>query len=424
MPDPELSLAEVGPGVRVLTLAQPQRQTVDLSVFVRTGSQHERARENGISHVVEHMAFKGTATRSCQQINLDAELLGAEVNAHTDKDHTAFHISGLARDAGRFVQMLAEIVQHGSFPEAELERERQVILHELTEDDEDPVTTAFKLFDRACWGPHPYAQPVIGHRAGIARVTRADLQAYVQRQYTACNVIVAVAGGVQAEAIEAEAAAAYAGLPRGQPNAVPAPAFVGGLTQRRLSCSTQTHSVIGFALPSLAGEPECGIVAAALFGEGMSSPLLDEIRERRGLAYHLACSADITELAGQFVIEASTAPEQAGAYLAEVRRLLLAQADRIDPVALARARNQLAVRSLRQGERAGRRLETAALDLYARGELRSPAQTLERLLAVSAEDLRSLFAAMAAARPAIALAGKLPAGLADRAGALFAPAVL
>ena len=86
-------------GVRVLIHRLPGRPTADVSVFVHTGSQHEAARDNGISHVVEHMAFKGTATRDCQRINLDAEALGAQVNAHTDKDHSAFHMFGLAADA-------------------------------------------------------------------------------------------------------------------------------------------------------------------------------------------------------------------------------------------------------------------------------------------------------------------------------------
>ena len=104
---------------------------------MRTGSLHESPRLNGISHVVEHMAFKGTHERDCQRINLDAERLGAEVNAHTDKDHTAFHMRGLARHAGDFVRMLGDIVCNGSFPEAELERERQVILHEYVEDEDD-----------------------------------------------------------------------------------------------------------------------------------------------------------------------------------------------------------------------------------------------------------------------------------------------
>ena len=98
-------------GVRVVVLRLPHVATAAVSVFVRSGSQHESARINGISHFIEHMAFKGTRSRDCQQINLDAERLGAEVNAHTDKNHTAFHMRGLARDAGAFLRMLGDIVR-------------------------------------------------------------------------------------------------------------------------------------------------------------------------------------------------------------------------------------------------------------------------------------------------------------------------
>jgi len=122
--------------------------TAAVSVFVRSGSQHESARNSGISHFIEHMAFKGTRSRECQQVNLDAERLGAEVNAHTDKNHTAFHMRGLAGDAGAFVRMLGDIVRHSTFPEAELERERQVILHEYTEDEDDALSTAFSCSTR------------------------------------------------------------------------------------------------------------------------------------------------------------------------------------------------------------------------------------------------------------------------------------
>ena len=129
--EPEPRVTELANGARVIALPLPHLDSASVSVFVRTGSCHESLSASGISHVVEHMAFKGTHTRSCQQINLDAERLGAEVNAHTDKDHTAYHMRGLARDAGAFVRMLADIVRNGSYPEAELERERQVILQEL-----------------------------------------------------------------------------------------------------------------------------------------------------------------------------------------------------------------------------------------------------------------------------------------------------
>ena len=184
-------------GVRALVIHQPWRQSVNLSVFIRAGSHHEPRRLNGISHVVEHMAFKGTATRSCQQINLDAEGLGAEVNAHTDKDHTAFHIDGMADDLPAFLPMLADIVLNSSFPAEELERERQVILHEFTEFDEDPAGMAFRLFDSACYGLHPAGQPVIGNRANLKRFTQDDLQAWVAQHYSGHNVVVAVAGPVE-----------------------------------------------------------------------------------------------------------------------------------------------------------------------------------------------------------------------------------
>ena len=160
-------------------------------------------------------------------------------------------------------------------------------------------------------------------------------------------------------------------------------------------------------------------VTAALFGEGMSSPLLDEIRERRGLAYHVSCSADVTELAGQFVIEASTAPEHAEEFLVVVKRLLEAQADRIDAPGLERARNLIAVRRLRAWERASRRVEDAALDLLALGRVRPRAEIAARFEAVSAADVRDACARRLAARPAVAIAGRLKKGVPERARALF-----
>jgi predicted Zn-dependent peptidase len=395
---------------------------VSLSVFVRAGSQHETRRLNGISHFVEHMAFKGTHERDCQRINLDAERLGAEVNAHTDKDHTAFHIEGLARDAGAFVHMLGDIVQNSSFPQAELERERQVILHELTEDAEDPMSTAFKLFDRACHGDHPVGRPVIGTRANILRISRDDLLAYVRRQYTASNVVVSVAGHIDPDDFTREAQAAFGAMPVGKDNRVAEPAHLGGIKTRRVGGSAQSHLVLGFPVPSLKGDHLPFVVAAALFGEGMSSPLLDQIRERRGLAYHAACSADVAALCGQFVIEASTAPEHLEEIFVEIIRLLRDQAEGTDPIALDRARNQLTVRALRALEHAARRLESAAQDLFAFGHLRSTAQWLERLQSVTAAEVRDAFGYMLGTRAAVAMAGRIPARASDSIRGLFASA--
>src|SRR5438093_7137978 len=192
-PDTDTTLATLPNGARVVAIRLPHLGSASVSVFVRAGSQHESARLNGISHFIEHMAFKGTRSRDCQRINLDAERLGAEVNAYTDKDHTAFEMGGPARDAAAFVGMLGDIVRESTFPEAELTRERDVLLHEYAEDEDDAMATAFKRFDEACYGAHAAARPVIGSRTNLRRFTRSDLVAWVQQRYTAANTVVAVA---------------------------------------------------------------------------------------------------------------------------------------------------------------------------------------------------------------------------------------
>jgi predicted Zn-dependent peptidase len=413
-PHPDTDLTTLPNGVRVVTLRMPWLASASASVFVRTGSGHESAALNGISHVVEHMAFKGTATRDAARINLDAELLGAEVNAHTDKDHTAYHLRGMARDAGAFVRMLGDIVRRPTFPAVELERERQVILQEFLEDEEDPMSTAFRQFDKLCYGAHPMAQAVIGTRRNIERFTRDELLAYVDAQYTGANVVIGVAGNVDHGEILREAEAAFGDLRAGAPQPVPAPAWQGGVKAARLAGCSQSHVVLGYPIASMQDDEPAASVAAALFGEGMSSPLMNEIRERRGLVYYAACSADILESCGQFVIEASTTPDKVEDLLREAHRLLVAHAQAIAPVDLQRARNQIAVRRMRAQERPVRRVEDAALDLFVHGRVRSPAELRERIESVTADQVRDTFARMLAAAPVLSLAGKLGALTGDR----------
>ena len=430
-----MAAATLPNGIHTLAIPLPHLATANVAVFIRTGSAHEPRALNGISHVVEHMVFKGTRERDCARINLDAEALGAEVNAHTDKDHTAFYMRGLGADAPAFVRMLADIVTQASFPEAELEREREVLLAEHTEVEEDPMSTAYGLFDRAGWGLHPAAQPVIGRRANIERFSRDDLLGHVQRQFTGANMVVAAAGGIDVELVLREMEAAFSGLPRGAPNLVEAPAWSGGgVRARRLAGSSQTQLALGFPLPARggsdrgselgkgshgarngAGSDTACELAAALFGEGMSSPLMAELRERRGLVYHAACAADLFDFGGQFALEAAVAPEKLDEVLRELMRLLTAQAERISAVDLERARHQLVVRAALAQERPSRRLEAAALDVFALGRARSGEERLAQLHSVTGEQVRGVFETMLKAGVAVGLAGALGRGVAERA---------
>ena len=401
-------------GVRVVALARPHLQTAGVSVFVRVGSAHESRALNGIGHVLEHMAFKGTRGRDAHRVNLDAERLGAEVNAHTDKDHTAYHMRGLGEHAPQFVAMLADIVRHATFPQDELAREREVLLQEVAEVEDDPVTVAYQLFDHACWATHPAAQPVIGQRRVIERCTREQLAEHVQRHYTGANIVVAAAGAIDVAAVQRAAEATFGDMAQGQPNELPAASYAGGTRVKRMDVGRQMHLVMGYPIAARAdGDAACDL-AAAVLGDGMSSPLLAELREKRGLVYHAACNADRFEFGGQLAIEASFAPDHLDTVLGQVVQLMNRQAERIEAVDLERARNQLIVRLLRQDERLTQRLEDAALDLFALQRARGVAERLAQLREVSDEQVRAAFARMIDAGASVVVTGSVGRGTTRR----------
>jgi predicted Zn-dependent peptidase len=417
MPNP--TLHTLPNGVRIVALPTAALATGTVAVFVRSGSAHEPKLVNGISHVVEHMLFKGTATRDARRINLDAEQLGADVNAHTDRDHTAFYMRGLAEHSGRFAHMLADLVLRPSFPEEELERERQVLLQELAEDEDDPVSSAYKLFDAACWGLHPAAMPVIGSRTRVERLTRDDLVQYVQRQYRGANVVVGAAGPIDAEAFVRDCEAAFGALPAGAPNLIDTPAYVGGVRTRAQAGSSQSHAVLGGLITPRreadVDDEAAAALAAAVIGEGMSSPLLHELREQRALAYHVSASAEAVDMCGQFIIEASMAPERFDECLQAVLALLVQHAERIDPQDLARARRQLAVRRLRTLEKPLHRIEDAALDLFAHGRMRTHGERLGALEGVGSEAVRGVFGRLLGSGLSLALTGSVKRAAGQRA---------
>jgi predicted Zn-dependent peptidase len=407
-------------GVRVVALPMPHLHTASVSVFVRVGSAHESRALNGIGHVLEHMAFKGTRERDAHRVNLDAERLGAEVNAHTDKDHTAYHMRGLGAHAPQFVAMLADIVRHATFPDDELAREREVLLQEVAEVEDDPMTVAYQQFDQACWGMHPAAQPVIGQRRVIERCTRAQLIEHVQQHYTGSNTVVVAAGAIDPDAVQRAAIDAFGDMVRGAPQPLPRADYAGGIRVKRMDVGRQTHLVLGFPLAARSDDDAAGELAAAVLGDGMSSPLLLELREKRGLVYHAACNADRFEFGGQLAIEASFAPKHLNTVLRETMQLVRRHAEHVDPVDLERARNQVIVRLMRHDERLTQRTEDAALDLFALQRVRMAAERLAQVHAVSGEQVRAAFERMHGAGASVAITGSVARGTTHRIEAALA----
>ena len=403
-------------GVRLLAIPLPHVQSASVGVFLRVGSRDETPASNGVSHVLEHMAFKGTATRSVQAINLDAERLGADVNAFTSKDTTGYFMTGLGRHADRFLEMTADIVLNSTFPEAELQRELEVIRQEAIEYAEDPQESSSELLDRAIWGEHPMGMPVIGTVKNIERFARADLVAHVRSHYVAEKTVVAAAGNFDVEAFLDRAARLFAGMPRVADAVPPAPAtppYVGSAVGRRFSQVSQVF--LNLAYPMGPVPPEAlpqqrwrlvASLAAILFGGGMSAPLTDTVRERMGLAYTAQSSAEGGDTWTNFIVHAITTPDKLEQLMTATGELLRAHAAGIDPVHLERAKNQLTVSRVRSSERTYAAMERAVEELFVRGTVTPMEETLAQIDAIAADEVRAVFERMLRNPPALAITGK------------------
>ncbi|MFD0668316.1 M16 family metallopeptidase [Ramlibacter sp. MAHUQ-53] len=395
-------------GLTLLAVPMPQLASASVAIFVRAGSRDEAAAQAGVSHFLEHMAFKGTATRTVQAINLAAESLGADLNAYTDKDATCYYLEGLGEHAPQMLELLADIVLASTFPADEIERERDVILQEATEYDEDPQQLSYQLLDAALWGDHPMGRPIIGTPGTIGAITRDDLVAHVGAHYRAPRIVVACAGHFDVDAFLAQAARLFAAAAAGEaPGRTPprAPAHRGQAKARRLPGISQTWVNVAWPTASRAEHPHLASLAATLFGGGMSAPLVDAVRERLGLAYSVGAAAEVGDLHGVFMVDATTTPDKVEAFTRELARLMAVHAQGIAPVDFERARNQVRVGLVRTAERPLRMLQRCVDQLWAGGGTFTVREAIESVDAIGPEALRQAFEAMRAHPPATVLVG-------------------
>lgn len=412
-------------GVRILAIPMPQLRSASVGVFLRVGSQDETAASNGISHVLEHMAFKGTATRTVQAINLDAERLGADVNAYTSKDTTGYYMTGLGRHAGDFLRMTADIVLHSTFPPEELRRELEVIRQEAIEFYEDPEENSGALLDRALWGEHPLGMPVIGSVANIERFTREDVVAHVRTHYVANKTVVVAAGNFEVEDFVASARELFGGMPRAgdavAAAAASVPAARGDALGARFSQVSQVFLTVAWPVAPARAEdlPQArwrlaAALASTLFGGGMSAPLVDTVRERLGLAYHTESHVEQGDTWFNFIVYAVTTPDKLPQLVQATGALLREHAQHIDPVQLERAKNQLVVARVREAERTYAAMERGVEELFLRGEATAPEEAIAMIEGITAAEVQAVFAQMAATRPALAVTGKGASGKSAR----------
>ena len=404
-------------GVRLLAIFMPHVQSASVGVFLQVGSRDEMPATNGIGHVLEHMAFKGTTTRSVQAINLDAERLGADVNAFTGKDMTGYFMTGLGRHSESLLRMTADIVLNSTFPVSELQRELEVIRQEAIEYEEDPQDRCGDLLDRAIWGDHPMGMPVIGTVGNIEGFTREDLVRHIQSHHAAEKTVVAAAGNFDVEAFLVLAQALFGAMPRSAGEATWRPVmpaeYVGQTTAQRFTQVSQVF--LNVAYPVVPRRQEymahqrwriAASLAANRFGEGMSSPLVDRVREQLGLAYTAHSTIDAGDVWANFVVHAVTTPDKLDALITAAGGLLRAQAESIDPVHLERAKNQLTVTRVRASERPYATMEHAIEELFASGTVTTTPEAIALIDSITADEVRAVFSDMLEKPPALAITGK------------------
>jgi predicted Zn-dependent peptidase len=417
-----IQLTRLPSGLTVVTERMERVETVSLGAYVATGSRHEEEAENGVSHFLEHMAFKGTERRSAAQIAEEIEAVGGHINAYTAREQTAYYVKVLKEDTGLAADIIGDILTHSTFEPEELERERGVILQEIGQANDTPDDIIFDHFQEHAYPGQPLGRPVLGSEQGIRSMPRTMLTGYMRRHYAAPNVVVAAAGALRHEQILDLVNRHFADLSL---DAVPEmlPARYGGGEFREARDLDQVHIVLGF--PSVGyGERDYypALLLSTLLGGGMSSRLFQEVREKRGLVYSIYSFSSPFLDGGLFGIYAGTGESEAEELVPITLEELRKVQHEVTEAELARARAQVKASLLMSLESTGSRCEQLARQLQVFNRVVPTAETVAKLNAVSTADVCRAAARLFRGTPTLATMGpaeRVPAlgEIADRLAA-------
>jgi predicted Zn-dependent peptidase len=394
-------------GLRVVTDTITTVETVTVGVWVGVGTRNEPPAINGVAHLLEHMAFKGTTRRSAADIAREIEDVGGQINAYTSRENTAYYAKVLKGDAPLAFDILADILQNSVFDKKELARERAVVLQEIGQSRDTPDDIIFDHFQATAYPDQPLGRPVLGLPQIVESMPRDDIMAYMRKTYGAKAMVLAVAGNIEhAEALEL-AQSLFGDLAPGSRGDA-APGHYRGGDYREERDLEQVHLVLGFSAIGYHDEDfYAANVLSSLFGGGMSSRLFQEIRERKGLVYSIYSFMSFYADCGLFSIYAGTGPESAGeltpAICAEICRL----PDSLNEAEIARARNQLKVATLMALESPSARCEQMAQQLLVFNRLIPTAEQVARIEAVDIAAVARVARKIFAGPPTVAAIGPL-----------------
>jgi predicted Zn-dependent peptidase len=406
-------------GLTIVTETMPHLETSALGVWVDTGARHERPDEHGLSHLLEHMAFKGTTTRSTRDIAEEIEAVGGELNAATGLESTAYFARVLKGDEPVALELIADILQNSTFADEELEKEREVILQEIAGTQDSPDDIVFDLVHDAAFPDQAAGRTILGTPQSVKSISRNKLRDFLSERYHPRGMVIAGAGAIRHEDAVRHAEALFGGLSNGGPGSEEPATYRGGVrfSNRKFE---QAHLVLGFEAPSYR-EPEffAAQVFSGLLGGGMSSRLFQEVRERRGLCYAIYSTAWGLKDTGLFAVHAATGAGMVG-------ELIDVVSDEIDRMAaegpveaeVARAKAQLKAGLMMSLESSSARAEQLARQILLHGRVLSTADIVASVDRVSADDVRQIARRLRRSEASVAVvgAGRKSHDLAARAG--------
>ena len=392
-------------GLRVASDSMTTVETASVGIWVGVGTRHEDADVNGVSHLLEHMAFKGTKRRSALDIAEEIEAVGGHLNAYTSRENTAYFAKILKDDLALAVDVIADIIQNSTMDEKELDRERDVIIQEIGQADDTPDDIIFDRFQETAFPDQALGRPVLGIADRIRTMERQTVVDYLRRQYSAPHMILAAAGNVDHDHLVGLAEEALSGVGADSVSAIEAARYAGG-EYRETRDLEQVHIVLGFQGVSY-GEDDfySGSVLSSLFGGGMSSRLFQEVREKHGLVYSIYSFLSPYSDDGLFAVYAGTGEEHLKTLVPIVCDELCKIRQTVTEDEVARARTQLKSSILMSLESTSSRCEQLARQLMIYGRPLTVDEIVGRIEAVDADAVMQVARRMTSSIPTLATLG-------------------
>ena len=397
-------------GLHVVTHNMPHLETVALGIWVKAGARDELPEENGIAHFLEHMAFKGTKRRTAQGIAEEIESAGGEINAATGMETTTYYARVLKNDWQLALDILSDIFLNSTLDEGELDRERDVILQEIAASKDQPDDLVFDLAQAACYGDHPLGRSILGPASLVETMTRDQMMAWRDRNYWASRIVVCAAGKIDHAAFAKETEKHFGHLAQGHEPQRHSPIFSAGAATEQKPLD-QTHIVLNFAAPNYRDPRIYQMqVLSAILGGGMSSRLFQEVREKRGLCYSVFSYGTSYEDVGQLGIYAATSPEHTSELIDVSSKVMMSMGEQVTTKEVDRAKAQLKASLVMNLESASSRADQIARQYLAFGKIPEMATLVERISAVTADDVKALAHSIFTSKPpSLSAVGQLSA---------------